>query len=469
MEIFVWDERYLTGQPMIDAEHHGLVALINKIATLQARGSVPAEIRQVVDELIDYAAVHFAHEEALMHRGHCDLRHVEAHQSIHRNFARQVSEMREQASLDLEYLMRFLSSWLAFHILGIDQSLTRQLRAIQGGASPAQAFEADHKFVTDPAAASLLQAMHSLYGVITLHNDQLRGFNDTLEATVRARTADLEARNTELAGVNARLSAMSQQLLQAEKLASLGQLAAGVAHEINNPISFVLSNLGVVEGYLNTLLSLQDAWAHSGPLPAEVKALADKADLPFMREDAPGLVRESRDGLERVRKIVQDLRDFSQIDGNQAWGWNDLQACLEQSLGVLGEAAFDKVELLRDCSPLAPVWSCVPLINQVLASLMRNALEAMPAGGRLSLSCGLDGEHAWLEIADTGCGIAPEALPKIFDPFYSSKPIGSGTGMGLAQAYGIVQQHRGRIEVKSEPGQGSAFRVWLPLGPPAEG
>lgn len=490
MDIFVWDERYLTGEAQVDEEHRGLVRLINRVADAQALGSTD-EIPLVLDELVHYAAVHFQHEETSMAAAGCDPRFVQAHVAVHRKFAEQVAQMYGNGvqHVSPDYLVRFLSSWLAYHILGLDQSMARQIYNIKAGMSAADAYEADLLRVADPVVSSLLQAMHALYGVVVQRNEQLQGVNDALEGKVRERTAELaesnlsleqdiarrvevehalQARNAELSELNTRLSDMRLQLAQAEKLAAVGQLAAGVAHEINNPLSFVLSNLGSVDAYVKDLFRLLDAWEASADAPESVQRLSAKIDPGFLRLDAPVLIEESLAGLGRVKKIVQDLRDFSQVDRAQVWDWHDLNQCMELGLQHMLARLDARIQVHTAYADLPKVWCCASHIHLLLSNILQNALEAMPEGGEIRVSSGLDEDFAWLRVEDSGHGIALENLPRVFEPFYTTKAVGDGTGMGLAQAWGIAQQHRGRIDVSSTPGQGTSVQLSLPIKRPIE-
>ncbi len=486
MELFAWDERYHTGEVIVDREHRGLFALINRVAELDAAQAEGAALRAVLDELVQYAQTHFHHEEVLMRDVGCDPRFIEVHETVHREFARQVERMLPQngASIDAEHLLRFLASWLAFHILGIDQSMARQIREIRTGGAAATAYERERLKQADPATTSLLAAMQNLYGMVAERNVALQDFNTKLEAQVALRTRELEAakqqlesdikrrelaektlvaRNQQLEGLNARLAEMGTQLVQAEKLASLGQFAAGVAHEINNPVSFVIANLGAVAEYLDKLQQALGEWErHSAARPPWIEDCYRKLDIEHIRQDAQPLVRESRHGLERVKDIVQELRDFSQVDCAQEWAWSDLNHRLDAALSYFSHA-LGKIETVKAFSDL-PMVHCQPAqIGQVLQSLLGNALEAMPSGGVLRLRSGVDGQKVWLDISDSGVGIAPDILPSIFDPFFTTKPVGTGNGMGLALAYGIVKAHQGRIEVSSVVGQGTCMRVYLPI------
>ncbi|MCE5180940.1 MAG: histidine kinase [Betaproteobacteria bacterium] len=281
-------------------------------------------------------------------------------------------------------------------------------------------------------------------------------------------THDLQRERGEQIILINKLEQAQNQLLQSEKMASLGQLAAGVAHEINNPIGFVNSNLGTLKNYIERLLGVLNAYeaceaetaVHSESLIAAKQA----ADLDFLREDIVALFSESRDGLERVKKIVQDLKDFSHIDGVE-WQWVDLHKGLDSTLNVVNNEIKYKAEVVKEYGEL-PEIECLPgQLNQVFMNLLVNAAHAIRERGTITIRTGTEGSNVWVEVADTGSGIAPENLPRVFDPFFTTKPAGKGTGLGLSLSYGIVKKHGGRIDVKSELGSGTTFRVTLPVEP----
>lgn len=307
-------------------------------------------------------------------------------------------------------------------------------------------------------------------------NRDLKRSEATLTAEVARREAvelDLRREKAEQAVLLEKLGAAQSQLLQAEKLASVGRLAAGVAHEINNPIGFVTSNLNSLGGYVNDLLGLLDLYAEAAPLLTDHPALQSRlqqatlaCDLEFLREDSQTLANESRQGLARVKRIVQDLKDFSRVD-ESAWQQVDLHACLESALNVNATIREQDPEIVRNYAELPLIHCCPGLLNQVFANLLGNAAEAMPPPGRLNLTSGAEEDQVWIEIGDNGRGIAPELLDRIFDPFYTTKPVGQGTGLGLSVAWNIVREHHGRIQVDSLPGQGTRIRVCLPITQPA--
>lgn len=306
------------------------------------------------------------------------------------------------------------------------------------------------------------------------------------EKTLTDALQELTVRNAQLSALNEELAQAHQQLLQSEKLAAIGQLAAGIAHEINNPVGFVLSNLNTLSGYLATLTHYVEdvgaAVARSGDagLKSAVAALEKQADLGYVRDDAPALVAESKDGLARVRDIVVDLRDFSRVDSAHQWEWVDIHRCIESTLNIVHNEVKYLAELVREYGEL-PQVHCIPSqINQVVLNLVVNAAQSY-AGlhgdgahregrrGTITIRTGYEANEGrgvpfvWFEIEDAGCGIAPENLKRIFDPFFTTKPVGTGTGLGLSVSYGIVNAHHGRITVTSERGVGTTFRVALPV------
>ncbi|MDP2827899.1 MAG: ATP-binding protein [Sulfuricellaceae bacterium] len=280
---------------------------------------------------------------------------------------------------------------------------------------------------------------------------------------------DQQRRIAELQATNQKLAEAQEQLLQAEKMASIGQLAAGVAHEINNPVGYVASNISTLGRYVNDLLSLLDAGealdaSLSGDAPAllALRALKEKVNLAYLREDLHDLLRESKEGLERVKKIVSDLKTFSHMDEAE-WQITDLHQGLDSTLNIVWNELKYKAEVVKEYGAIPDVECLASQLNQVFMNLMVNAAHAIENRGTITLRTGQVGERVWVEVSDTGKGIAPEHLNRIFDPFFTTKPVGKGTGLGLSLSYGIVKKHHGQIEVDSTPGKGTTFRVWLPL------
>ena len=307
----------------------------------------------------------------------------------------------------------------------------------------------------------------------TLAEAELRESRDRLEEGVRARTAELQAANASLQAEKQhqqelikKLEEAQNQLLQSEKMASMGQLAAGVAHEINNPIGFVNSNLGTLQRYVNNLLRLLDAYENLEPAFGEnalqdLRQLKQEIDTAYLRQDISDLLAESLDGMQRVKRIVQDLKDFSHVDRAEL-EWADLEKGLDSTLNVVWNELKYKAKVSKEYAH-PPAIECLPSqLNQVFMNLLINAAHSIETTGEIVIRTGFDPQSVWVEVEDTGSGIPSENLTRIFEPFFTTKAVGKGTGLGLSLSYGIVKKHHGRIEVTSELGKGTKFKVILP-------
>jgi signal transduction histidine kinase len=201
---------------------------------------------------------------------------------------------------------------------------------------------------------------------------------------------------------------------------------------------------------------------------ARLRRLRERLDLDQVSADAPMLIAQSREGIERVRRIVTDLKDFSRSSAAEAWQWSDLHHGIDSTLNIIASDIAQRADVVKEYGDL-PEIECQPShLNQAVLNLLQNALYAIDGQrGTIRISTGRSGSGlVWLDVADSGVGIAPEILPRIFDPFFTTRPVGKGTGLGLSIAYGVVQRHGGRIEVQSAPGEGSVFRILLPVRQP---
>jgi len=332
--------------------------------------------------------------------------------------------------------------------------------------------------------ASVEHSEFSLFQTAVMLEEQVRNRTRALETAQQQMTVEISQRRATQAALERekeeqrqlilKLEEAHHQLLQSEKLASIGQLAAGVAHEINNPIGFVNSNLSSLRLYIDQLLQLCDLYQRGeslidpdAPLLQELQRLKSAIDLPFLREDIRALLEESVEGTARVRRIVQDLRDFSRV-GDIEWQQADIHTGLESTLNIAANEIKYRAEVVRDYGELPPI-DCVPAqLNQVFLNLLVNAAQAMSQRGTITIRTRRHGAEVRIAFVDTGSGIAPELLDKVFDPFFTTKPVGSGTGLGLSLSYGIIQKHGGRIAVESAPGEGTCFTLHLPISRPAE-
>lgn len=278
------------------------------------------------------------------------------------------------------------------------------------------------------------------------------------EARYKALSEELEVRVKEQVKI---IESAQRQLYQAEKLASIGQLAAGVAHEINNPIGFIRSNLGTAQQYVRDLSRLA-ALMKTGDI-AQFQSAWQEADMGFLLEDFTALLGESMEGADRVTKIVSDLKGFSNVDQAEE-EVVDLNDNLRFACNVLVGQIKDRAELVLELGVL-PKTLCLPgHLNQVFLNLLLNAAQAITDRGRIEVRSEMAGNEIRIRIHDNGCGIPEGSLGRIFDPFFTTRPVGSGTGLGLAVCHDIVQAHGGRIEVESKVGAGTTFTVYLPVG-----
>lgn len=275
------------------------------------------------------------------------------------------------------------------------------------------------------------------------------------------RQLELNLRNSELEVALARLSNVQEAVLKTEKLASIGQLAAGVAHEINNPMAYVKSNLNALRHDIFQLLSETRARLDGQPLSED-----EGIDIEEVASEIRDLIAESCEGVDRVVKIVRDLKDFSHVDRIDNWVLADLHAGLESTLNIVRNELKYKAHIVKTFGEL-PLIECLSSeLNQVFMNILMNAGQALDNYGVITVTTERYGDKVRVSIGDDGKGIPEDVLPRIFDPFYTTKIVGEGTGLGLAISYGIVAKHHGTIEVTSAPGQGTLFLIELPIEQP---
>ncbi len=310
--------------------------------------------------------------------------------------------------------------------------------------------------------------------------EALLRLNEELEGRVEQRTRQVEESHAELMKAYDELKAAHSRLVQQEKLASIGQLAAGVAHELNNPLSFVLSNLGTLERYVTQLKGylqqLESATESIGMAPAE-QAEVIRADLARARKaldidlvitDLADIVAESVDGGDRMKKIILDLKSFARVDSLDVRPAN-INEGLESTLNIVWNELKYKATVTRDYGELPPVLCNLGQLNQVFMNILVNAAQSIETTGEIRLTTRAQDGWVAVTIADTGCGIPAESLHRIFEPFFTTKEVGKGTGLGLSIAYDIVKKHGGDIAVESQVGKGTTFTVRLPVRTETDG
>ena len=300
-------------------------------------------------------------------------------------------------------------------------------------------------------------------GAVAIQNSlaltRLTELNLTLEQRVEERTA-------ELGGALKELRETQHQMVQREKMASIGQLVAGVAHEINNPLNFIKGNIcllreyaegltGAIEGY-EQVVRCEAAWA----MP-QVEAVRERHDIDYLVKDLESLLDSCDEGVERTTRIVRDLRAFSRTDGG-APTQIDVGERLDTTLNLL-RSRLNGIHVDRAYEDVGVIECLEGQLDQVFMNLIVNAADAVEPGGRITIrSRALGEDRIVVEVEDDGCGISPEQTEKIFEPFFTTKEVGKGTGLGLAISYGVVARHGGQITVRSEPGEGTCFAVEVP-------
>ncbi len=291
---------------------------------------------------------------------------------------------------------------------------------------------------------------------------------------LKAMEERIERKNRELAQAYSRLKSSQLQLIQSEKMASLGQMVAGVAHELNTPLGYVKNNVEMVNGTFSQTVELLAA--HHQLYRGFVGELEDETQLeqavgvieqyaddvnPEVMADMGELLNDTLYGLDQIRELVVSLKNFARLDQAKTDNIN-LNDCIDSALVIARNNLKKRAEVVKQYGDL-PKISCSPSqINQIFLNLLNNAVQAMEQEGEIVITTWTDDEFVNASVTDPGKGIPPESLPRIFDPFFTTKPMGEGTGLGLAICFQIVQQHKGRIRVKSRPGEGTTFTIRLP-------
>ncbi|HUV51088.1 MAG TPA: ATP-binding protein [Anaerolineae bacterium] len=307
-------------------------------------------------------------------------------------------------------------------------------------------------------------------------SEKIKSLNESLKNTID----QVQKKNEELEHAIEELKTTQIQIMQSEKMASIGQLAAGIAHEINNPTGFISSNLNTLAGYDNDLRSLiaqysdlitelkDDMATEKGRASileklGRINELEKEIDIDFVLNDTPNLIKESREGTERIKKIVIDLKDFAHPDDKELKDAN-INNSIESTLNVVWNELKYKAVVTKDYGDL-PLVECYPQqLNQVFVNLLVNAAQAIEKQGEIRITTrALDGKVE-IKISDTGKGIPKENLSKIFDPFFTTKEVGKGTGLGLNISYKIIKEHNGTIDVESTVGKGTTFTIRIPIG-----
>lgn len=302
-----------------------------------------------------------------------------------------------------------------------------------------------------------------------IFTEELEKKNRQIELNMEA----LRAKNVELEKAHADLQQSQMRIIHQEKMATIGQLTAGVAHEINNPIGFISSNLVTLQKYADRLVEYIDLQSKTMANCNEdsMNRLQEKRrslKIEHIMDDVKALISESLEGVSRVRGIVQDLKTFSRPDEGDSTVVS-INDCLESAINIVWNELKYKAFLKKDLGLVKPIRCHPRQLNQVFMNLLVNAAHSIEKQGEITVRTWQEPESVCASVSDTGCGIPENVLNRIFEPFFTTKEVGKGTGLGLSISYDIVKKHNGEILVVSEPGRGSTFTVRVPFAESADG
>lgn len=298
--------------------------------------------------------------------------------------------------------------------------------------------------------------------------EELLQANIELESRVEQRTRDLNEKNIQLNNALDTLKQAEAQLIQSEKMSSLGVLTAGIAHEINNPVNFISANIGPLKNDIEDIVQLLNKYGEITPETLikeklqEIAKYSDDIDLPFTLQETHNLLNGIEEGARRTANIVKDLRTFSRLDEGEKKHVN-IHENIDSTLTLLHNQFRDRITINKNYGDI-PEVECFPgKINQVFMNILTNAAHAIPEQGEITITTSRRNDHILISIRDTGTGMSKEAIARIFEPFFTTKPVGEGTGLGLSISYSIIQEHHGTISINSVKGKGSEFIITLPI------
>jgi two-component system, NtrC family, sensor kinase len=361
----------------------------------------------------------------------------------------------------LALLVVLFTYWIAEGITVPLKSLIRSALTIAQGN-----FNQRVPIRTSDEVGLLASTFNEMARALSAREIQVQEMNRNLENMVRDRTLELENSHEALKRAYLDLQSAQEQLIQTEKMASLGQLVAGIAHEIKNPLNFIYGNTGFLADYTQKMESLLENFEKLPSISpedqAEIQRLKESIHYAFIKQDLKILIDNFTEGARRINTIVSDLRTFSRMDTDTISDV-DLHTSLEMSLNLLRNQYKNRVAIHKEYGDIPKIRGYSGKLNQVFMNLLSNAFHALQGNGDVWIRTRCSDGMVEVEIADSGIGIPKEHLSRIFEPFFTTKPVGQGTGLGLSISYGIIEQHQGKISVASTPGKGSSFTVQLPI------
>jgi len=369
------------------------------------------------------------------------------------------SELYNQLNLLKESLQLIVIAFLVFGLISayfVTKLVMQPLNEIVNGTKELSKGNFKFRF-----KSSKYEEFSKLIETYNKMAENLESLYSELENKVKERTKELENANSELKSAQA-------MMVHSEKMRSLGQLVAGITHEINNPINFVHGNMPHLKNYTTALFQIIELYESfeqdlNEEKQTQLKELKDKIELSFIKEDLPKLIKSCHEGTERTKSIILDLKNFSRLD-EMVINEIDLPKEIDTTLNILHNKIKNQIEVIKEYEDdIPPIEGYGGQLNQVFMNIIDNACYAMNNSGKLYIRLKKVEKNVIIEFEDTGCGIAKEQLEKIFDPFYTTKQVGEGTGLGMSISYKVIENHDGKILVESTVGKGTKFTIVLPI------
>lgn len=458
MNTFEWSSLFETGLAEVDEQHRRLVELLNTLGGHVDGGDL-AQVDRLLAELANYTVYHFESEEKLMRACGLDARHVESHCATHERFVAQVKTWmasREVAGqLSVGELLEYLANWLVFHILGEDQAMGRQVFAVRAGVMPSDAFTSD-THSEDPRTSILLNALHRLYGDLVHRNDLLAQAQNKLTTLNASLEQRVEQRTAELAAANQQIRAEQQKAIATEKMASLGRMVAGFAHEVNTPVGIAV---GAVSQLVEEVRELDTLMQRDEVEEAQVREV-----LSLMTESGD----LAASNLRRAATLVQSFKRTAVDQTSEAERDFKLAELIEDVVHSL-RPMFRRTSIAFtvDCAAELALHGAPGVLTQILTNLCTNAYGHAFAegtrGGAIRIEAQRAGSEVELRFSDDGAGMEPAQMQKAFEPFFTTNRQGGGSGLGLYIVYSLVTQTLGgTVECLSDPGRGTTFCLRFP-------
>ena len=459
MQAFTWSRLFETGLAEVDDQHQRLVALVNQLGE-DAHSGDPIRIDQALVDLADYTVYHFRSEEAIMASAGVSPLHADRHRATHQRFVAQVVDWinRRKAgeNIHLETLIAFLADWLVFHILGDDQSLGRQVQAVQAGVSPDDAYAHDQAS-DDPRTGILLGALRRLYSGLAARNEELVAAQASLTELNASLEQRVDDRTTELREANERLQSEQARSLEAEKMASLGRMVAGFAHEVNTPVGIAVGAVSQGREVIRELgVCLSQEEVTEEDLRTRLDTLEDVSEL------ALNNLRRTADLVHRFKRTAVDQTSEQMRTYELAEVVEDVMKSLRN------EFKNTPIRFEVDCAGCQPLYGPAGTVAQLLVNLMQNSrlhgFAGGTAAGCIRIGARTEADSVTIQYADDGAGMAADTVAHVFEPFFTTARGQGGSGLGLYIAHNLVTQGlHGSIACHSTPGQGTRFDISFPL------